>query len=147
MAIIKYDPFRELEQLRDSIDRFFEEGLRLGLPVLQETVVTPKTNIYEEDNNLVVEAEIPGVDEDEINIEVHDDKLQIRAEHKEEKEEKKRNYYTRETSYGAFFKSIALPQDVDRNKAEATFKNGILKITLPKKQISAPKILKIKPGK
>lgn len=145
MAIIKWDPFRELESVRDSIDRFFEVGPKGQLASLEEATFSPSVNIYEENNNLVVEAEMPGVKEDEVDIEVHDDNIQIKAEHKEEKEEKKRNYFTREVKFGSFSRTIPLPKDVNREKAEAEFKNGVLKIIVPKKKISAPKTLKLKP--
>ena len=92
----------------------------------------PSLDVYEEKDSVVVKAELPGMDEKDIEVNLTDNDLTIRGEKKDEKEEKGKDYWHRETSYGAFRRVIPLPEGLNREKVDARFKNGVLTITLTK---------------
>jgi HSP20 family protein len=118
----------------------FEEMGRWG-----ETF-TPRVDVREEDNQVVVSAELPGIDQKDIDVTVTRDSVRIAGEkkHEEEKEEKEeKGYYRRETSYGSFERVIDLPSEIDENKAEAQFSKGVLTIRLPKSEQAQAKQKKI----
>jgi len=104
---------------------------------------TPAVDVVESDKAYEITAELPGMDEKNIEVKVANDVLTIKGERQEEKEEKKKDYYLRERSFGSFERSFGLPEGVDADKIEASFKKGVLTLTLPKKleaQKSAKKI-------
>jgi HSP20 family protein len=110
-------------------DRFFD-GEGLELPAFGEWM--PKVDVSENTDKVTVKADIPGIDAKDIEVSIHDDTLTIRGEKKHEKEQKDEHSYRAERSYGSFSRTIALPTPVDATKAEATFKNGVVTITLVK---------------
>lgn len=93
---------------------------------------SPQVEVFERGNNLVVRADLPGLDRDNIDVEVENDNLIIRGERRNEFEDNKDNYYRSERSYGSFYRAIPLPDGVDANACNATFKDGVLEVTLPK---------------
>jgi HSP20 family protein len=105
---------------------------------------TPSLDVSETKNNIVVKAEAPGVDPKDIDISLMGDVLTIKGEKRQEKEEKDQNYHRVERSYGVFTRSVRLPQEVQSDKIEASYKNGILKITPPKSEEAKKKEIKIK---
>jgi HSP20 family protein len=158
-------PGRALERLHEEIDRLFEDvGFGWPLPPFGRGIfdlepfarveralaplgaVSPRVDITENDKEIVVSAELPGLDEKDIEVVLSDDVLTIKGEKKEEEEEKKKGYYLMERRYGAFQRSFRLPETVDRGKIDAAFKKGILTIHLPKsaKAKAAEKKIKIK---
>jgi HSP20 family protein len=137
-------PFRELSTLREEMDklwnRFFEApGIE---PFKGEWV--PSLDVSETKDNVVVKAEVPGMDPKEIDISYADGILTVKGEKKQEKEEKDENYYMVERSYGSFSRSVRLPHEVKSDKIKANYKDGVLKITLPKSEEAKKKELKIK---
>lgn len=104
---------------------------------------TPSIDIRDEDNQIKVEAELPGMTEKDVEISLTADSVVISGEKKQESEEKQKDYYRMERSYGSFQRTIPLPVDVDRDKVEATFKNGLLTVTLPKTQEAMKQAKKI----
>ena len=152
MAIIRWDPFRDLITLREKMNRLFEEAFtsRGEDRELISSSWTPSVDIYETENALVLSAEVPGVDEDDIEIRIEDNTLSIKGERKFEKETKEENYHRIERAYGSFYRSFTLPSYVDQDKIEAEHENGVLKITMPKKPELKPrkvKVLKAKASK
>jgi len=136
-----WSPFRELNTVHDTIDRLFEDSF----PVAIKTgVMMPTINIYEKDDQVVVEADVPGIKEEDLSIEVAEDHLTIRGERKSEEEIDEKDVYRREVSYGSFVRVIPLPTGVDKDKADAELRDGILKVVLPKAQEEQPKTTKIK---
>ncbi len=103
----------------------------------------PSVNVKEKDKEIVVTAELPGMDADDIDISITDDVLTLRGEKKEEKEEKEGDYYYHELNYGSFHRDIPLPAEVETDKVKAEFKKGVLKIRLPKKPEAQRKAKKI----
>lgn len=104
----------------------------------------PRIDIVENDNGYVVSAELPGVQKNEIDIDIKDNTLTISGEKKFEKKEEKDNYLRVERSYGKFQRSLYLDQNVDREKISAKYKDGILQVTLPKKEEATPKKIEVK---
>jgi HSP20 family protein len=128
--------FKPLQRLK----RFFEDW-DLDLPT--ETVNFPKIDIWEDEEKYVVEAELPGFDKKDIDINVTDDILTIKASRKKEEEKKDKNYYYAERSYGEFVRSVRLPSEVDKKSIKAKYNNGVLELTLPKTKEAKEKTTKI----
>jgi HSP20 family protein len=104
-------------------------GRRAGLAAF-----TPRVDMSETDTEVTVAAELPGLDEKDITVEIEDGCISIRGERKEEKEDQGRSWYRKEQSYGSFHRAIALPAEVDGEKAKAKFAKGVLTITMPKRE-------------
>jgi HSP20 family protein len=101
-------------------------------------------DVYETENEVVAEMAVPGVKPDDISISVTGDTLTVSGESKEERKEEKKDYYQKQIRYGSFAQSLILPSAVEANKAQANFKHGVLKITIPKSEEAKPKQIKIK---
>jgi len=137
-------PFRELDKIRTEMDQLWD-NLFEGKPRMREFGKWfPSVDVSETKNDLIVKAELPGMDPKDIDISLNDGYLTIKGEKKQEKEEKEENYHFIERSYGSFTRSVRLPNEVQRDKIAASFKNGILKVTLPKSQEAKKKEVKIK---
>ena len=138
-------PFRELTTLRDEMDklwgRFFEDW-----PGAKHFPGewAPSLDVSETKQNLVVKGEVPGMDPKDIEISYADGVLTIKGEKKQEQEEKDENYHVVERRYGSFSRSIRLPHEIQSDKIKASYKNGVLKISLPKSEEAKKKEIKIK---
>jgi len=150
MSIVKWSPMKELEDMRRDMERLFEEVFeparrrRHWWPKSPEGgVVVPNIDMYDRKTEIVVKAELPGVERDNIDLTITRDAITIKGEIRREEETKEEDYYSREISYGNFMRSVALPAEVESEKAKATFKNGILEIVLPKKEEAKPKEIKV----
>ncbi|HXH20894.1 MAG TPA: Hsp20/alpha crystallin family protein [Dehalococcoidia bacterium] len=144
--LVRWDPFSEL---RTTMDRLFEEGFSRPWRLLGDQLPVEYSfpvEVSETDTAVDVKAALPGVRPDEVEVSIQNDVLNIRAEHKEQAEEQKRDYYRREIRYGSFHRAIALPNSVDADKAEARFENGILNLHLPKAEAARPKMIKVAAG-
>lgn len=143
--IVVREPFREMMSLREAMDRLFEDsfvGPRwMGLDLEAGALAM---DVYETDNDLVVTASVPGVKPEDVEITVTDDVLHIRGEVKSEEKVEKANYIRQERRFGRFERNLTLPMQVQAEKAEAIFENGVLKLTLPKAEAVKPKQIKIK---
>ena len=146
MSLMRWRPGRELTTIRDEMNRLFDDFFS-GFPErrreLLESEWAPRVDIAETDDNVVVTAELPGVNQDNVDITVVNDVLTLKGEKKDEKEIKKENYHRIERSYGNFQRSVSLPTGVQADKAKATYKDGILTVTIPKAEESKPKSIKI----
>ncbi|MBZ5521276.1 MAG: Hsp20/alpha crystallin family protein [Acidobacteriia bacterium] len=146
--IIRRDPFFELTSLRDRMNQLFNqsfggfEGFGLEQP-LTETNFLPPVDISEDEHNIMLQAEIPGMKAEELNITLENNVLTITGDRKFKEEEKKENYHRIERRYGKFTRSFTLPASVDGEKVNAVFENGVLNITLPKKEEFKPKQITI----
>jgi len=132
-AITLWRPRRSLLYMSDSLDRFFDEGFlrpsRLWLvPAWSEGLAV---DVYREDGNLVVKAEVPGVTAEDLDVTVKDNVLTIAGESKAEEEVEEENYFRRERRYGSFCRSFALPAQAEGDKAEAAFEDGVLTVSIP----------------
>ena len=126
------DPF---SSLRREMDRLFESfGREVGWPAGEgrAAAMAPSIDVSETESEFKIDADLPGVDEKDVDVVISDNVLTIKGEKKAEKEEKKKDFHLVERSYGSFSRSLTLPFAADPNKAKATFKNGVLSISLPK---------------
>src|SRR5712691_2690042 len=148
MAIVRFEPFRELQ---DRMNRLFSEAY-LSSPTGEEDWAlggswAPAVDIYEQDNNIVLKAELPGVDPKDVDIRLENNTLTLRGERKFDDEVKKENYHRVERAYGAFTRSFTLPTVVDQGSIKAEFKDGVLRVTLPKREEAKPKQIQISVAK
>ncbi len=139
MAIVRWDPFRELNLLRSQMDRIFEDLMGREKEEWARASWYPPVDIYETENEIVLKAELPGVDQKDLEIKVEDDTLILRGEKKVERDAKTENFLRAERVYGTFQRTFTLPQTVDREKIRASLKNGVLTLILPKKEEVKPK--------
>jgi len=149
MAIVRWEPFRDLMATQRDFDRLFREAFSpvFGEGELSTRTWAPPVDIYETDENLVLKAELPGINPDSVEIRVEDNTLYLKGERKFEKEVKEQNYHRVERSYGAFTRTFSLPGSIDADKVAANFKDGVLTLTMPKKEEAKPKTIKINVSK
>jgi HSP20 family protein len=144
MAIQKWRPFGMLSSLQRDINRLFDDTWPWRRGEVKEGMMVPALDVSEDKENVYVAADLPGVEEKDIRLNVQDGILTLSGEKREEKEVTEKNFHRIERSCGSFSRSLALPCQVDANKANATFKNGVLKVTLPKKEVAKSKEINIK---
>lgn len=150
MALIRYtDPFAGLTSMHSQLDDMFNNFFGSGN--VQHPIAAPAMDVYTDDNkSLVAEVQAPGFDKDDIEINVHDNILEIKGEKHEKTEQgddkKGRNYMLRE-SHSSFYRSIMLPKNADGDSVAARFDNGVLHVTIPFKDLPAPKKVAISDGK
>jgi HSP20 family protein len=145
MAVMRWDPFRDLGTLQDRMNRLFEDasrGTRGGEPTIT-AAWSPAVDIYETENEIVVRAEVPGVERNDIQLNLENNVLTLKGERRFEKDTKEENYHRIERSYGSFSRSFSIPATVDESQIGADYKEGILTITLPKTQKAKPKQITI----
>jgi HSP20 family protein len=150
MAIIRWDPFREMVTLREKMNRLFEDavvGQREDRDLVSSTW-SPSVDIFETEHDIVLTAELPGIEDKDIEIKLEDNTLTLKGERQLEQETKEENYHRIERSYGSFSRSFTLPHYVDQEKIKAEHEHGVLKVILPKKLDSKPRSVKVvKPEK
>ncbi len=143
-TITRIDPFRELATLQDRFNSLFENFAEAsGTEQLARGTFVPAVDVYEDEHNLVLKLEIPGVNEDDLNVSLENNTLTVSGERKFEKEEKEENFHRIERRYGSFTRTFRLPNTVDAEKVEAGYDKGILKITLGKRAEAKPKQIKV----
>jgi HSP20 family protein len=149
MAIMKWkrreewDPFADLLDLQRQINRLFDISFSRNPVKFATEEILPAIDLYETNDSYVVEAELPGLKQNEIDVNIEEDSLVIKGEKKREKELKEDNYHRAERFYGKFERRIALPSNIDKDKVKASYKDGILKISIPKKEEAKPKQIKV----
>ena len=149
MTRIKWDPYKVLQSLQDNMNRIFEKSLirRMGETNISESGCwKPVVDIYEDDKEYVINAELPGLTENDVEIKVEKNTLILRGERKFRYDVKEENYHRLERVYGDFRRDFVLSTSVDIDRIEATFKNGLLKILLPKVEGTGPKKIEISHG-
>lgn len=138
---------RSLENLQDEMNRLFDHfysGAEVHLTDWNQKLPSaPNINMSEDEQSVKIEAELAGISPEQVSVEVTDSQICIKGEKKEEKSEQDKNYMRREIAYGSFYRALPLPNTVDTKKAEATFKNGILNITLSKNAAALQKPTKL----
>jgi HSP20 family protein len=146
MNIVRYDPFRELHSLQDEMTRLFA-GVAPRSGNRDEVSFgawNPSVDIFEDKDKLVLEAELPGMKRDDFELSVENNVITLKGERRFEKKTNEDNYHRVERSYGSFTRSFTLPQTVSSEGAEAEFKDGILKVTLPKREDTKARKIEIK---
>jgi HSP20 family protein len=145
-AITRFDPFRNLSTLQEQVNRLFESSFPARGDNAALTTWAPAVDIYETENELVIKADLPDMDEKDLDVRVENNMLTIRGERKFEQQVKEDNYLRLERTYGSFSRSFSLPSSVNTEAIKADYKNGVLTVTLPKRAESKPKQVKVSVG-
>jgi HSP20 family protein len=152
MAIVRWEPFRDLQAVQDRLNRVFDDAFR-GVPRGGDDEWAlggswaPSVDIFEHEGNLVLKAELPGVDPKDVDVRVENNVLTLRGERRLETEVKKEKYHRVERAYGTFSRSFTLPNVVDTEKIKAEYKDGVLQVTLPQREEAKPKQIQVSVGK
>jgi HSP20 family protein len=125
-GLTRWEPFAELAELRDRLDRAFGE-----MTTGEDRVWAPRIDLVREEERIVVQAEIPGIKPEDVDISVEGDVLTISGRHEQTKEEKDKHFLRRERRYGSFSRSMPLPHGVDPEQIEADYKDGVLEVSIP----------------
>jgi HSP20 family protein len=146
MALTRWSPTRDLLSIRDDMNRMFSEffGRTEGQEDAWLTGAwTPPVDIYDTDEALILKAELPGFDKDDVSVELKDNTLTLKGQRKHETETKDEQYVRRERVHGGFQRAFMLPSPVDQEKVTATYKDGVLELRLPKSDTAKPKRIAI----
>ena len=150
MSIIRWEPFRDLISTQDRFNHLFNDTFARAFGDQQEVsprAWVPPVDIYETGDSLVLKAELPGINPGDMEIRVEDNTLYLKGERKFEKEVKEENLHRVERSCGTFTRSFALPNTIDADKVKAEYQNGILTLTMPKREEAKPRAIKINVSK
>jgi len=150
MALIRWEPVRELNTIQSEMNRlfntFFDTSTTPGSAPTATRRWIPAMDLVETDEDFVLRADLPGLSEDDVNIELEDNVLTISGQRKAEHEERKEGYYRMERSSGSFSRSLTLPEGVDPDKVEANFARGVLEVRIPKPEQRKPRKVTISAG-
>jgi len=147
MAVVRWEPFRDLVSLQERMNQMFNDSYR-GRGTSEDDWSlggswAPAVDIYEHEGNIVLTAELPGVDPKDVDIRVENNILSLRGERKWNNDVQRESYHRVERAYGSFTRSFTLPNVVDTEKIKAYYKEGMLKLVLPKKEEAKPKQISI----
>jgi HSP20 family protein len=142
--LTRWEPVREMMTLREAMDRLFDDAFTRPINLRDGGWSAPAVDMYQTDDEVVVKVALPGFKADEVQINVTGDVLSLRGELKREQEEKDKAWHIREHRWSSFERSVALPTQVQADRANADFENGILIITLPKAEEVKPKTISVK---
>jgi HSP20 family protein len=146
-VITRWEPFREFSTLQDRLNRLFQQSVGESREeALTTSSFAPAVDVYEDDHQVTLKIEVPGIDEEDIDVRLENNTLTVHGERRLEKEEKEENYRRVERQYGSFTRSFTLPQTVDAEGVSAQYDKGVLKIKLNKKAEAKPKQIKISVG-
>src|SRR5436853_3067760 len=147
-VLTRWEPFREFATLQDRMNRLFREsyGPESREEALTTSTFAPPVDVYEDEHNITLKIEVPGIDEKDIDVRVENNTLTVHGERKFEKEEKEENYRRVERQYGSFTRNFTLPSTVDPEKVHANYDKGVLKISMAKKAEAKPKQIKVNVG-
>jgi len=148
MAIVRFEPFRDLVSIQDRMNRIFDEAFRGATRGSEDEWAlggswAPAVDIFEQEGNIVLKAELPGVDPKDVDIRIENGTLTLRGERHFDDDVKRDNYHRVERSYGAFARSFSLPNVVEVDKIKAEYRDGVLRVTLPKKEEAKPKQISV----
>jgi HSP20 family protein len=148
--ITRWDPFREFNSITDRMNRLFQDTYGSTGTRAEECLATmnfvPPVDVYEDEHNVTLKMEVPGIDQKDIDVRMENNTLTVRGERKFEKDEKEENFHRIERRYGSFYRAFTLPDTVDTENVSADYDNGVLKIKLAKKAEAKPKQIKVNVG-
>jgi HSP20 family protein len=151
MTIVRWEPFNDLASIQSRMNRIFDEAFRGRSGTEEDWALggtwAPAVDIFEQNGNIVLRAELPGIDAKDVDIRVENNVLSLRGERKFANEVKREDYHRVERAYGSFSRSFTLPNVVDTEKIKADYKDGVLQVTLPQKEEAKPKQISISVGK
>lgn len=140
----RYEPGREMMTLREAMDRLFDDAFMRPSTLMGRDWQAPAVDMYQTDDEVIINAALPGIKPDDVQISVTGEVLTIKGETKHEEESKQKTYHMREQRWGSFERTIMLPTEVKADKAEASFEDGVLTIRLPKAEEVKPKTITVK---
>jgi HSP20 family protein len=146
MRITRWTPYNDFNALQSTLNRVFQDFSRGSDELATGGTFVPPVDIYENEQGITLKMEVPGVSQDDLNINLENNTLSISGERKFEKNEKEENFHRIERRYGSFTRSFTLPNTVDSEKVNANYENGILSIQLAKKAEAKPKQIKVNVG-
>ena len=150
MSIIRWEPFRDLVSTQDRFNQLFNDTFARAFGDQQEVsprAWIPPVDIFETGDSLVLKAELPGINPDDVEIRVEDNTLYLKGERKFEKEVKEESLHRVERSYGTFTRSFALPNTINADTVKAEYESGVLTLTMPKREEAKPRTIKINVSK
>jgi HSP20 family protein len=142
-SVIRWDPFRNVNSLQEQVNRLLETSFPGHSSESALTTWAPAVDIHETENELVLKADLPGIDEKDLDIRIENNTLTVRGERKFEKQVNEDNYLRVERSYGSFSRSFSLPNTINTEAIHAEYKNGVLTVQMPKRAESKPKQVKV----
>jgi HSP20 family protein len=142
-VLTRWEPFREFSTLQDRMNRLFRDTYGSEEDSLTSTSFAPPVDVYEDEHNITLKVEVPGIDEKDIDVRLENNVLSVHGERKFENEEKEENYRRVERRYGSFTRTFTLPNTVDAENVTANYDKGVLKIQLAKKSEAKPKQIKV----
>ena len=145
-VLTRWDPFREFTTLQDRMNRLFRDNYGEGQEALSTSTFAPPVDVYEDEHNVTLKIEVPGIDEKDIDVRIENNLLTVHGERKFETEEKEENFRRVERQYGSFTRSFTLPESADLGKVRSDMKDGELTLVVPKKPGSSPQRRKIQIG-
>ena len=144
MAIVRYNPFRELRSMQEQMNRLLDLAWnRESGEEMKEGIWQPPVDIYENEHSVIIKAELPDIDQKDIEVKIEDNTLMLRGERKQDRELKKENFHRIERYYGTFQRIFTLPHTIAQEDVKATCANGVLTIILPKKEEKKPKQINV----
>lgn len=145
MTLVPREPFMNLVALQDRMNRLFDETMQAGndTELMRTGTWAPVVDIYENEDEIVLSAEIPGIDMEDVDVQVRDNTLTLKGERKMEKPVKQENFHRVERVYGKFMRAFSLPASVDQERISANYSRGVLDIKMPKTARSKPSQIKI----
>ena len=151
MSITRWDPFREFATLQNQMNRLFQDYQptrpgQTGEEFMTTGTFVPPVDIYEDEHNITLKLEVPGIEQNDIDVRVENSTLTVRGERKFEKDVKEESYHRIERTYGSFSRSFTLPNTVNPEQVNADYVNGVLTITLAKRAEAKPKQIKVNVG-
>lgn len=148
MTVVRYDPFRDLRTLQEEVNRLFSTNLTrtFGDEGIGRGAWAPSVDIYENKDQIVLEAELPGMKQEDFDLSIENNVITLRGERKFEKTDETDNYHRVERSYGAFTRSFTLPHTVSAEGATAEYNNGVLRVTLPKREETKARRIQVTGG-
>lgn len=146
MNITRYEPGSLFNRLQEDINKIFKSSVWAGWPDESSAATAqwvPSVDIQEKDDQFIINADIPGVKPEEVEVKMENGALTIQGERKSEQRKEENGYRRVECSYGAFYRRFALPDSADANRIQAKAKNGVLEITIGKREVARPKAIKV----
>ena len=146
MAIVRWDPFRDVAALQDRINRIFNESFGRSRDLDDEVGLydwRPPVDIYETDDGIVLKVELPGVNKDDVSVEIKDNVLTLKGERLLDPEIKDEHYYRKERSFGKFYRSLSLQDPIKAGLIKASFKDGVLTVEVPRSEKEKPKKISV----
>lgn len=148
MSLIRWQPLKELDTLRHQINQLFDELMHSDrefaqFPKIENAAWSPAIELKETDTELILKAAVPGLEAKDLDVQVSEHGVSITGEHREEKREEKKGYFRSELHYGRFQRMVSLPVPIKHEQVQATFRNGVLTLTLPKAEVTQQNVTKV----